>query len=244
MLDKESSIPLYKQLKNKILEEIQELKSDSKIKSEKEYSEEFKISRITIRRAIDELVRENYLIRIGGKGTFVSRKKGSLEFLQIISFTEDMQKQGYNVHSKVLDFNIIEASDEIAGILNVEKNDKLFHLNRIRYANNMPMAIQDSYIISKYCPTLMDYDFSKLSLYRTLENYYNLKLSFANYVLEARLSSDRDNSIFKLNNTIAVFILKQTTYLDNGIPIEFVESVFRSDKYSFSNIALNLNSKK
>lgn len=245
MLNKNSSDPLYKQLKDVILEEIKELPNDTKIKSENEYCKEFSISRITVRKAIDELVNENFLIKRGGKGTFVFRKKSSLEFQKVISFTEDMQKEGYEVKSKILEFKVIDPSEKLIKILKLNnKNEKLFYLSRVRFADNIPMAIQNTYVISKYCPNLMTYDFSKASFYKILRDVYNLDLKFAENILKARLSNNREKKIFNLNKTIAVFYLQRTTYLADGIPIEFVESIFRSDKYNFVNIAMDIKPKK
>ena len=244
MLVKDSSVPLYRQLKNKILEEIESLDSDSKISSEREYSEKYDVSRLTVRHAIDELAQEKYLIRISGKGTYVSKANKSSEFLRIVSFTNDMQKQGYNVYSKVLKFKVVRTKREVAENLKINVNDKVFRLNRIRFANNIPMAIQDSYIIYSYCPTLLDYDFSIESLYGIIENVFSLKLSYANNILEARLVTEEEIKVFNIKKPIPVFVLDQTTFLESGKPIEFVRSIYRSDKYKFFNIAVGREIKR
>ncbi|GAI25025.1 unnamed protein product, partial [marine sediment metagenome] len=166
------------------------------------------------------------------------------EFLRVVSFTDDMQKQRYNVYSKVLKFEVVSPKKEVAKSLKINVNDKVFRLNRIRFANDIPMAIQDSYIIYGYCPTLSDYDFSTESLYRTLENVFNLKLSYANNILEARLTTKEEIKVFNIKKPIPVFILNQTTFLETGKPIEFVRSIHRSDKYKFFNIAVGREIKK
>lgn len=238
MLKKDSTIPLYKQLKNKILVDIQNLENDTKIDSEREYSEHCGISRITVRKAIDELVQEKYLLRITGKGTYVSKTDKSSEFIHVISYSKDMQKLGYNVRSKVLDFKIIFPNLEIKNRLELNGDEKVIRLQRLRYANDLPMAIQDSYINYKYCPNLLQYEFSLNSLYQTFENIFNLKLSYAKNFLESRLINDQEIKLFGLKKVIPVFILNQITFLDNGIPIEYVISIYRSDKYKFYNIAV------
>lgn len=239
-LIKDSSIPLYKQLKNNILEEIKSksLKSDSRISSEREYSEKYNISRVTARHAIDELVQEKYLIRIVGKGTYITNIDKSSEFTHIVSFTDDMRRQEYSIYSKVLKFEVINPTDKLIKNLRIKKSDKIFRLNRLRFANNILMAIQESFIVYDYCPTLSNYNFSNDSLYRVLEGVFDLKLSYANNILGARLAKEEEVRLFKLKKLIPVFVLDQTTFLEDGNPIEFVRSIYRCDKYSFFNIAL------
>lgn len=232
-------IPLYKQVKNEILEEIKSLKVDSKISSEREYSEKFNVSRITVRHALDELVKEKNLIRITGKGTYVADLDKSSEFSQIISFTEDMNKQNKSSFSKIIKFEIINAKKELADKLKIEPSNKIYRLYRLRHANNTAMAIQDSYIIYDYCPRLNEYDFSKNSLYKVLEESFGLKLSYSRNTLESRIANNEERKIFEIKELISVFVLDQVSYLNSGKPIEYVKSIYRSDKYKFTNIAFS-----
>ena len=239
MLIENSPIPLYKQLKDIILEEVKSLEANSQISSDREYSKEYKVSRITVRRAIDELVQEKYLVRIVGKGTYVSNLNKSSEFIRVISFTDDMRRYNFDVSSKVLNFEAISPDKMLIEKLKIKTNDnnKVFRLKRLRYANNIPMAIQDSYIIYNLCPDLLKYDFSKDSLYRVLEDDFNLKLLYASNILGARMPTKEESSLFKFKDEVPVFFLEQITILKNGNPIEYVLSIYRSDKYKFSNIA-------
>ena len=241
-IEKNSSIPLYRQLKNTILNEIKSnsLAIDSKIPSERELSEKYGISRMTARRAIDDLVKDKYLIRIIGKGTYVTDISKSSEFTRVISFTEDMLKLGYSVKSKILKFNLSEAGEEILSRLKCSKNEKVFEIVRLRLADNVPMALQSSYILSKFCPNLLDYDLSLNSLYGILEKEFKLKPSYANNILETKIINREEMNLFGVRKEIALFVLDQTTYLENGVAFEYVISIYRGDKYKFSNIALNI----
>ncbi len=239
-INKNSSNPIYKQLKNIIIEEIKSksLKIDTKMLSERDYSEKFGISRITVRQAINELVQEKYLIRIVGKGTFIASPDRSIEFTQLISFTEDMEKKGLSVRSKVLEFELIEPELDTMKKLHIDKDDKVFYLKRIRFADEKPMAIQESFIISKYCPELPGYDFSKESLYSVIQKDFNLKLSYTRNILKTRISNEEEIDIFKLKDKISVFILDYTAFLKDDIPFEYGSSIYRGDKYTFYNIAV------
>ncbi len=239
-IKKDSPNPIYKQLKNIIIKDIKSrsLKPDTKIYSERTYSKNFGISRITVRQAINELVHEKQLIRIVGKGTFITSPDRSTEFTQLISFTDDMKKRGLNSKSKIIEFKLDEPDRKISEILQISSKEKVFNLKRIRFGDGKPMAIQESYIISKYCTGLLDYDFSKESLYRVLRNDFNLKLSYASNILKTRISKKEESDIFKLKNKISVFILEYISFLKNGRPIECGTSIYRGDKYTFYNIAV------
>ena len=241
MITRKSPVPLYNQLKNIILDDIKtnSLAIDTKIPSERELSEKYKISRMTARRAVDELVKDKYLIRIIGKGTYVTDINKSSEFTRVISFTEDMQKLGHPVKSKVLSFSLLVPGERIREKLKIDKGEKVFEIVRLRFANNISTALQSSYILYGFCPNLMDYDFSIFSLYDILEKRYNLKLLYASNVLEARMINENEMKLFGIRKGIAVFVLTQITFLENDVAFEFVTSIYRSDKYKFSNIALN-----
>ncbi len=239
MVSKSASVPLYKQLKNEIMQQIRSgaLELDSRVPSERELSEHHGISRMTARKAIEELARERYLVRIIGKGTYVTNAQRTSEFMQIVSFTEDMKRQGHSVASKVLKFEVQEPSKEIRKRLRLRSNDKVVCLERLRYANGVPTAIQVSYLSLALCPGLMEHDFSRDSLYRVLSEDLGLRLSYSSNILESRISSREEMRKLKLTRPIGVFVLDQTTFLDQGDPVEAVVSIFRGDKYRFHNVA-------
>ncbi len=239
MILKDSSVPLYKQLKDRLLQDIKSgsLSIDSRVASERELSLQYGISRMTARRAIEELVRQRYLIRIIGKGTYVSSAQRTSEFIRIVSFTEDMTRQGYVVQSKVLRFQEQEPTGKVTEMLNLGGNGRVFCLERIRFANHLPIAIQVSYLPQALCPRLREHDFSRDSLYQVLSEKLGLALSFSSNSLESRISSEEEMRRFKLSRQIGVFVLEQTTFLEQGEPIEFVTSIFRGDRFKFYNIA-------
>ena len=235
---KDSPIPLYKQVRKLILDDIKSLEPFSRIGSERDYSKKFDVSRITVRNAFHKLVQEGYLIRIVGKGTYVSKDSESSEFSQTISFTEDMKRyKYYNTHSKIIKFEIINAKQELTNKLEINTGDKVYRLHRLRYINNIPMAIQDSFTVYDLCPTLDKYDFSHESLYRVFKEFFNFKLAYSNNTLEARISNKSEEQMFSLNKQIPVFILTQTIFIESGKPIEYVKSIYRCDKYKFFNIS-------
>lgn len=237
MLNRFSSIPLYIQIKNELLKELEkkQFNNDRKLKSEREYSEVFSVSRLTVRKAIDGLQREGYIERVSGKGTFFTAIHDKSEFTHVVSFTEDMLKKGLISSSKVLKFELIDSPKEVIKKLN--KNTKVLNLKRIRFGNNIPLVIQNAYISYDLCPTLNNFNFENNSLYTVLEKNFKLDLAFAKNILKTQISDENETKLFNVKKPIAVFLLEQVTFLRSGEPVEYVESIYRGDKYNFTNIA-------
>ena len=112
VLNKNTPIPLYYQLKQWIIEQIErgDLKPGDVIPSERELSEEFEISRMTVRQALTELVNEGKLVRERGKGTFVAEPKISQDLFRLTSFSEDMKSCGMTPGASVIDVTVNTAS--------------------------------------------------------------------------------------------------------------------------------------
>ncbi|GGE15840.1 hypothetical protein GCM10011571_16830 [Marinithermofilum abyssi] len=142
MIDKSSPVPIYYQLEEHIKSQIEkgELKPGDCLPSEREYSEKYGISRMTVRQAINNLVSDGYLIRQKGKGTFVSERKFEQKLSELTSFTEDMKARGLKPDSKLLQFEIIPSDDAIATQLSIKRHDPVYQIRRIRLADGVPMA--------------------------------------------------------------------------------------------------------
>ena len=128
LLDKSRPIPLYYQVKESLLEKIKsrQFKVGDLIPSESELQEKYKVSRITIRRAIQELVQEGHLYTKQGKGTFVSRPKVSQELNLITSWAETMAEMGMRPETKKIEYTEETVPVSIAGLLNIPIGDKVY----------------------------------------------------------------------------------------------------------------------
>src|SRR6056297_1742906 len=118
-IDKESPLSLYYQLKQIIIDMIEnrELKENDKLLTEKELCQKYEISRVTVRQALKELENEDYIYKIQGKGTFVSPKKFQQQLLKFYSFTDEMKKLGKTPTSKVLKFDITVPNKKLQELL-------------------------------------------------------------------------------------------------------------------------------
>ena len=230
-LNENSPVPLYYQLENMIREEIEEGKYNpgDKIPSERELSEIVGLSRMTIRKAINNLVEKGILKRKRGQGTFVSEDKLD-SFPELIGFNEHIEMKGMTPSSKVIEHEVINANAEIAEKLNIEVGDEVILTSRLRLADGNPIGFEKSYVPYYICPKLMDLDLSEESIYRTLTNE-GYKPTKGSQEIEAILADEYIANL--LGGEVDQAILKNTRITYSGeTPVEFSYNFYRGDKYS------------
>ncbi len=176
-LNADSRIPLYYQLLDEIEKKIQgEIwPRGEKIPAERELCEMYGVSRITVRKAIDELTRSGKLKRIQGKGTFVSDQPITQSLGSIYSFSQEMEKQGKISTTKVVDIETIKADRKLAERLNININDEVLVLKRLRLADDQPLMYERTYFEKKRFKKLESIDFNRVGLYKTLEIEFGIK---------------------------------------------------------------------
>lgn len=236
MLDNRSSKPLYEQIKEYILHNIHTglFAAHSRIPSERDFAEQFGVSRLTVAKALKELINEGRLYVQIGKGTFVSDEPIDLQLEALTSFTEEMQKRGQDAHSRVLcaEYKVIEP--ETAAILSVPPGIQVVHLRRIRMANHRPIALENSTVPASLCPGILEqHDFSHESLYHVLRTEYNILMTHAEQTFEARAASTDEARHLDLDVGDPVLAINRVTFTRNNRPLEHVYSVYRGDRYKF-----------
>ena len=166
-LDENSPFPLYYQLENLIREKIENgtFKVDEKIESERKLSEKLNLSRMTISKAINNLVEEGILYRKRGQGTFVSKHKVDF-FPGLKGFTKIIKDKGMTPSSKVITQDLIIPDKHICEKLNISENDKVIFTERLRLADDQIINLEKSYIPYSLCPNLLDTDLTSESIYK------------------------------------------------------------------------------
>lgn len=234
MLLNKSKSPLYYQLAEIIIEEIKtkNLKEDDKILTEREYCEKYNLSRATVRQGIAYLEKKGYLYKIQGCGTFVSSRVLKQKLLKFYSFTEEMKKQGKTPESKILSFKEKIAGEKIAQELNLDKEEKIFELVRLRLAD------KDIYMYEKTClPVKKLLNFSKKDilntpLYDVLQKKYNIIFSKATERFSVLSADKKISEVLEIDEKSPIIKLQRWTY--TGIEkIEYTVSFLRGDKFEF-----------
>lgn len=225
---------MYYQLEEQIQQMIDsgQLKPSNILPSERELSDTYKISRMTVRQAIINLVNKGYLYRLKGKGTFVSEMKLEQDLRRLTSFTEDMTLRGLNPGSKLLKFTIIEPSSDIKSKLHLDVNEQVFQIQRIRLANDQPIALETTYIPEKLVPDLNE-EILNTSIYQYIEKTLQFSIGHATQIIESSKANDLEILHLQLEQGDPVLLIERQTFLENGTPLEIVNSTYRSDKYKF-----------
>ncbi|ASS91410.1 GntR family transcriptional regulator [Aeribacillus pallidus] len=235
MLKQDDQIPLYIQLKESIRSSIinGQLKYGDKIPTELELSEEYKISRITVRKAILELVEEGYLVKRQGKGTFVNKRKIERKIVHFLSFTDACKANGLKASGKVIKKEIIQPTAKDKKMLQLDDGDALLFIQRVRYADDSPIMIENNYFSYKGYHYLLNENLDG-SIYKILEEKLNVKPSHAGEIsLEIVRAGEEE---VKLLNTVSgepLFYLETTVYEENGCPVHIGKHYILGDSYKF-----------
>ena len=231
----EDKSPKYFIVKKAIVENIDNdlYHSNEAIPSEKKLMEFYNVSRITIRKAIDELVTEGYLYKIQGKGTYVKADEGSNNLFSITSSTEDVQKMGMKPSKKTKISRIEFASPKA---LEISTNDQVEVIGRISYADLEPLNYTIAFLPEKIFPGLTEYDLEHESLYKLINDQYGVRITKARRTIEAVLAKDEIAKYLELEEGMPVILFRCVTYgIVNGkeTPIEYFKCYYRTDKYKF-----------
>jgi GntR family transcriptional regulator len=234
-LYRNSPLPRYYQLKEIIREQVrrEEWKPGDLIPSERELSETYGISRMTARQAITDLVNEGIFYREQGKGTFVSQLKMTQQLMRLTGFTEDIKTRGHRPGTRVLSVKMQPATSELAERLRIAVETPVFCIQRLRLADDAPLAIEHSQICFKGCEQLLEENFEEHSLYALLENKYGQPPVEAEQELEAGLAGKEEAALLQVPLSSSVLFIRRTTYTDRNQPIEYARSVYCGKKYTF-----------
>ncbi|MCX8023823.1 MAG: GntR family transcriptional regulator [Thermanaerothrix sp.] len=226
--------PLYYQIEQQILEEIHQgrLKPGDRLPSEPELSRRFGVSRITIRRALKDLSQQGIIYSRQGKGTFVAQAR-IREISGFRSFSDDIRARGLTPSSRVVDFNRVPADEMVAQRLGVEVGESVYCLQRVRLANDQPVAFEIAYLPERLCPDLERFDFSTASLYAVLREHYRVFPTWAEAEIEASAASPEVAHHLGMKIGEPVLVAYRQTYTERFEIIEFVKSIYCGKRFTF-----------
>ena len=234
-LDPNSYVPLYIQISHHLRQSINEgiYKPGEKLPSENDLVRKFGISRITAMSALDELVKARLAYRERGRGTFVAKPViGDLSFFS--SFSEDMLARGFKPSSRLVSLKIDKPDTVTAEKLNMPGDDEYHCLKRVRLANDEPVVIQTAYLPLKLFPGMDQQDFETHYLYEIIRKVYGYKLMWAEAIVEAGIATAEEAKLLEVKTGFSVLLIWHLTLDEHYLPLEYVRSVYRSDRFSFS----------
>ena len=235
-MNEDHAQPRYRQIARILQDEIEtRLQAGDAIETEAEIERRFSVSRITVRKAIDELVHAGLLTRKRGSGTFVARSKVSQQLGVLHSWTERMRELGFEPHT--VDCEMLKALPPpwVAQALHLTAQDTepILRIQRLRYADNEPLALMVDYLRLQFVPDLAEKGLMGESLYETLEKRYNLDLAYVEDTIAARAATFFEARLLGIEPGSPVLFVTRVTYLPNDTPIDAATVVSRADRYEY-----------
>jgi GntR family transcriptional regulator len=237
IFNKQSAVPYYHQIKEavKALIASGELKPGDMLPSEFALSEQLDISRLVAHRAYRELVTEGLLIRKRAKGTFVAPliKRSYMVTGPLFSMTENLSADALEPSNTILLQEVIRPIEEIRNELKLPGGAQVVHLRNLRFAKQLPFAIEEMYFSHERFPALATLDLNNSSVYSTLEKLYDALPQEALDLITAGSATAQEAGLLGINKGAPVMRLKRISTDKVGLPVEYCKMVFHADRYQF-----------
>jgi GntR family transcriptional regulator len=225
--------PIYLRVARRIESAIRRgvIKPGEALPSERDIATMADISRVTVRKAVQDLVRSGLLVQRHGSGTFVTPKVGRVEqsLSQLTSFTEDMARRGKAVRSVWLERGVFEPSPEETVVLGLSAGERVSRINRLRLADDTPLAIERASMSSVSLPDPGAVD---ISLYAALEAQGCRPVRAIQRISAVNLD-EADAKLLDIEPGNACLKIERISYLPSGRVVEFTRSLYRGDAYDF-----------
>jgi GntR family transcriptional regulator len=214
--------------------------SNEQLPLEKEMCDQYGVSRITIKKAVDELVAQGLVIKRRGSGTFV--KALDDEDVQELSLAKQFEgfsetNKDKKVSSEIIKFEVIHPTEEIATKLKIESDDFVYYIIRARYADNDPYVIEYTYMPISLIIGIKT-DILLNSIYSYIEKNLSLKIKSAHRIIRAILPNELEQEWLQIDKNFPVLEVEQVGFLDNGQPFEYSKSHHRSDRIEFRTVSI------
>jgi GntR family transcriptional regulator len=236
-ISRSSKLPLYQQIYEILRSEIlaKNWKPGDLIAPESELTEQYRVSSITIRQALEMLEQDGLIYRQRGRGTFVAHPTLEQSLTHIISFTEDMHRRGSKPGTVVMESGLIPASEDIANKLQIVTGEELAYVERLRLADGEPMSLEESHIIHRYCQGILQHDFAAKSMRLCLEQDFGIRLVSAKQTIRALQAPPNLARSLSLKPGAAILFIERVSYSQYDLPLEFLRIYYRGDRYELYN---------
>lgn len=192
------------------------------------------VSRMTVNKAIMELVSDGILYREQGRGTFVARPKQYKKLSQLIGFSEEMESKGHITSSKIIAFDIKKATHQVKELLELPQDKEYaITIKRLRLIDDEPIAIETVWLARhRFMDMSVETIFGQ-SLYKIFREKYGYMLSGAKETIEPKMLNEFEMELLNQPESQLALQFKKIAYIEDRIPIEYTEAIYRSDKYKY-----------
>lgn len=224
-------MPLWAQLEAELRRRLEAGEFDDGFPTDAQLVSRYEVSRHTVREAIRHLNKTGVLRRERGRGTVVNRAEFEQPLGGLYSLFKSIESAGVEQTSKVLEMGVAR-NPEAANHLGLDEDDDLFHLERIRFAGDLPLAVDRAWLPLALAEPLLDVDFSHTALYDELERSTGIRPNRGWERLMPILPSFADRDRLELKRNDAAFFLERVGQ-HNDDTIEWRTTTIRGDRYRF-----------
>lgn len=205
-----------------------------RLPSERELSEDFNVSRITVRQALKELEARGLIYKLQGKGTFVSSIENvKTDLASTYSFTDQMKQLGKQPKTTILSFEKVSVTPYLASYLNMDVGSDVYELERLRLADGLPLMFERTYMPVTPFEGLSQELLSRKPLYDIFAQDFEQKIRTAEEEFAASIALDYEAELLDIPKGSAVLHITRRTYNDKNVMIEFTFSIARADQFRY-----------
>jgi GntR family transcriptional regulator len=235
-IDSQSRLPLYDQIERNLRDLIinGQLQPGQMVPPEWDLSALYGVSRLTVRKALEALVRQNWLERKHGVGTFVRQPAIASIADSKLSFTEQMRSIGRKPSSRLIEQRVLAATAKIARAIQIQEGDAIFEITRVRLADHVPILLETSCLAQEKFPSLAARSWSESdSLYRILSEEYGVSVTGMDHTLKPVLLTETEARYLEAKSGTPALLSEIIAFTRDGAPVEYSWSVSNGDKSEF-----------
>ena len=208
----------------------------AKIPAEPELQGAYSASRGTVRRAMDELARQGYVVKRPGKGTFVRSTSPVFqkELGELASFSQQLTARGFTPTTRLLSAGRIRAAEAEGRVregFGLTGEAEVIHIRRLRLGGGVPFAIQSVYLLPASCPGILEEDLSHL--FRLYETRYGVRISVADEIIRVGRAAEDEATLLEIAPGDPVVIRDRISLTEDEEPFEVLHSVDRGDRFQY-----------
>lgn len=235
-----AQLPAYERIREDLAAQIASgaFAISSRIPSETVLAERYGVTRMTVRSAVTRLVQDGLLVRRQGAGTFVvDREPVHRSHNRLMSFTREMDAQGYRVTTRLLSNRVEDrVPSSVREMLRIVGDEPTIVVRRLRYVGERPVALQESWIPYGRCPALVRTELVRGSLYETLQGTFGIALHHADERISAVAASAEQARLLETRRGAPLLQIERCTFDETNRPVEFVRSVNRQEYWLASRL--------
>lgn len=230
-----ASTPRHELISNRLREAIleKEYRPGEKLPSESELTDRFDVSRITVRHALDTLMKEGLIYKKQGLGTFVSKKEVTKPLIHLHDFMEEIAKAGYEGTSKVLSFKKTKAEDEITELLDLESESPVVLMDRVRLGDGQPLAFDKTWFPLEYGKLLITKDLEHKTIYKILEDEFDIPIVNGRYQIKAANADSYIADHLNITPHTALLLVDRISYTRGQKKVYYQQRYIRPDKMAY-----------